>query len=454
MRFSFFVAALFFSLSTWATVTLTSVSGASNWDDAGSKVYNVRGGYMINGDCVENGLPCNSCGGTYEPCNQNQVYPSLPLVLSFTTTLTDTAGRVVLIKKVGQSTYSQHLGTVTISGSTFSINDTWANWAGTYYGTDSALTTDINATAEIGLSKANSTTEIDDNEKVTVRLVLSYVNVSDATYAEHTVCQSDTCSIAQNGKAGICYFELFPGDDKVYVDNLHAPCTLTASSDAGIDFKNIIFFYQNRANYSSDANTANAITNTSPSLTLSINKSNSDFVTDDKLTGLTNGDTYCFRVGNEDVTGNIFSLSPNTVVSCVTPADVEALLDGKKCFVATAAYGSPLHPYVEIFRKFRSEFLLKSEVGKFLVRKYYLNSPHMANVIEQKPWLKQLTQIGLWPLLLFAQMTLQWGLAAALIITFVSLLMLTMLYSKTKKTVRVRWQAHISRSHNSGSRQT
>ena len=48
---------------------------------------------------------------------------------------------------------------------------------------------------------------------------------------------------------------------------------------------------------------------------------------------------------------------------------------GGGCFIATAAYGSIMHPYVKELRKFRDTYLLTNYMGKVFVDLYYEYSP-------------------------------------------------------------------------------
>ena len=41
------------------------------------------------------------------------------------------------------------------------------------------------------------------------------------------------------------------------------------------------------------------------------------------------------------------------------------------CFIATAAYGSPFHPHLDILRDFRDTYLIPSKFGRLLVKFYY-----------------------------------------------------------------------------------
>lgn len=70
------------------------------------------------------------------------------------------------------------------------------------------------------------------------------------------------------------------------------------------------------------------------------------------------------------------------------------------CFVATAAYGSPLAPEVMLFRQFRDEKLLPSKLGSAFVRVYYFVSPPLAKVISKYEFLRAITrQVFLEPIL-------------------------------------------------------
>ena len=71
--------------------------------------------------------------------------------------------------------------------------------------------------------------------------------------------------------------------------------------------------------------------------------------------------------------------------------------EGDPCFIATAAYGTPMAEEIEILREFRDEYLLTSPVGKGLVEFYYRVSPPMAEFITEHPSLKPVVRAGLVP---------------------------------------------------------
>jgi hypothetical protein len=85
---------------------------------------------------------------------------------------------------------------------------------------------------------------------------------------------------------------------------------------------------------------------------------------------------------------------------------------GKKggCFIATATYGSPLHPYVGTLRDFRDRFLMPSKFGRVLVNFYYMHSPFVAALITKHKALKVAVRINLLPLVAFSYSMLHFGL--------------------------------------------
>ena len=67
------------------------------------------------------------------------------------------------------------------------------------------------------------------------------------------------------------------------------------------------------------------------------------------------------------------------------------------CFIATAAYGTPMAEEIETLREFRDEYLLTNAVGPAFVDFYYKVSPPMAEFITEHPSLKPIVRAGLVP---------------------------------------------------------
>ncbi|MGB5216835.1 MAG: CFI-box-CTERM domain-containing protein [Smithella sp.] len=75
---------------------------------------------------------------------------------------------------------------------------------------------------------------------------------------------------------------------------------------------------------------------------------------------------------------------------------------GGGCFIATAAFGSPMAGQVEILRQFRDTYLLTNAAGKSFVAWYYRNGPVAAHWIEDKPVAKAAVRMALYPLIGFS----------------------------------------------------
>jgi hypothetical protein len=71
----------------------------------------------------------------------------------------------------------------------------------------------------------------------------------------------------------------------------------------------------------------------------------------------------------------------------------------KSCFIATAAYGSYLHPQVQLLRNFRDEHLLTNAPGRAFVACYYRVSPPLADFIARYPLLRGVTRLILTPII-------------------------------------------------------
>ena len=91
------------------------------------------------------------------------------------------------------------------------------------------------------------------------------------------------------------------------------------------------------------------------------------------------------------------------------PDDTEP--SGGICFIATAAYGTPVAEEIQILREFRDEYLLTNPLGQALVDLYYRVSPPIAKFITEHPVLKPIVRVGLLPAVVMSTVAVNTTLA-------------------------------------------
>jgi subtilase family serine protease len=84
------------------------------------------------------------------------------------------------------------------------------------------------------------------------------------------------------------------------------------------------------------------------------------------------------------------------------PVSVEVECERCGCFIATAAYGSPMAKELDTFRAFRDSYLLTNGGGSRFVSLYYRYSPPVAEFIDEHPVLKPIVRTALLPPLAYA----------------------------------------------------
>lgn len=98
---------------------------------------------------------------------------------------------------------------------------------------------------------------------------------------------------------------------------------------------------------------------------------------------------------------------------------------GGPCFIATAAYGTPMASQIDVLRDMRDQVFLQNAAGSALVDTYYAISPELAQYVAQNPFLAGAVRIVLAPVVLVSRLVLALPmLSAALALMFATMLVM------------------------------
>lgn len=126
------------------------------------------------------------------------------------------------------------------------------------------------------------------------------------------------------------------------------------------------------------------------------------------------GDTY--HVTATDTNGNESARSLQ-----ITPIPAIIPQKDKRCFIATAAYGSYQAPYVSLLREFRDDYLLTHAFGTALVNFYYAVSPPIAQFIAQHESIKAMVRVSLLPCIALAFFFVKLGASGKLLVVILGI---------------------------------
>ena len=108
---------------------------------------------------------------------------------------------------------------------------------------------------------------------------------------------------------------------------------------------------------------------------------------------------------------------------------------GGGCFIATAAYGTPMAQEIETLRTVRDKHLLNNALGSAFVDTYYRVSPAIADQLAAHPALAQGVRILLTPVLVMAQLLLSNSMILYAMLASISMLFMLKMRKRTKKNL-------------------
>lgn len=121
-------------------------------------------------------------------------------------------------------------------------------------------------------------------------------------------------------------------------------------------------------------------------------------------------------IGDDDGVADGLIRDPSGLGAGDAPAASAASGSGHGCFIATAAYGSPLDRHVATLRTFRDRFLLTNSWGTSFVRCYYRHSPPMAQYIARHDILRFVVRACLLPIFVMGWVAVNCGIAHLLVL--------------------------------------
>ena len=462
MKFIFILLFLF-PISGLTEIIDVDIRGASKVDRTGTPIviYAGTAGSSSDSEFIENGDgTVNNCisRNTLRACNQRRVLSRNNLKIQFRST--SHQGEAVIADEDGIPIRSD-------STNSFSANEqavvevTWNDicnaidpsqrFCETYNNNqnfDETMTFYVGINGENeGNANDNELNTNDDRLQIQIKVQNTMENVVNR-------CPDPNTEDQFAGGNGICDFNIFPGDSKIYLQNIQVHNDFPNSTN-GIHFENVLLFLEPTQNGSCD--NARSITNSSPFSKQAIE-------TDDETHNLRNNtfekfvygnnneysiknDTeYIFKVAVEDQAGNIGLFTPDNLCKdgdirnshVQVPSRVYgALPENLKCFIATATYGSVFEKHVTLLRLFRDKILSQTQWGRQFTQFYYKISPPLAQLIHNSEILKTLFKFLLAPILIFAWLSLKIGIVQAACCLLLFFLMLFKITSTLKVRQRL-----------------
>lgn len=410
-----------------------SESTASAVDASKPENIVIYGGYVYNGTANQgkcltptSNSVCDSCDGaitdicttTVYACATRSIHPDLRLEITMALNALPSATPTIRAEMAvsGGTASSVPVDSDSIAptaaNQSFTVYIKWRNIC-TALGIDNCTTLASFGSKigemSVGLIDGSATSLAAGNfQKFTVKLRV--VNPSTSSIITPTTTPTDS--------QGFSDFSVLPGDQKAYIRELWRGSTGPDSAVA-TRWKSLRVFFAKDVNNTHNFCSINPSVDGYADLDVTDRNTKATSLGQEFLDGLENEQAYMFTGASVDeatiVSDFIDVSTSSTAVQnqyMATPGEVIGLLDKQKCFVATAAFGSPMNDHVVNLRKFRDQVLVNNSWGKNFVRFYYRNSTKWAHFIDQHEILKPIVRGLLWPFVVFAELSLVIGLLA------------------------------------------
>lgn len=416
-----------FNASGWKRPVVQSTTPGTGTGGGTSGNLIVYGGIM--GPVCTGETTCNNCVGDNMPCNANRISPTSLLKFRFKT---DNASAIAagsklffLVNSTVQLLPDSGTSTDISVNADLYITIEWGRLCEALGSDRSCSVATGSKSIQFGISTTGDTTL---EESITVEVTILGDSTGSAQYV--TNCKPELGGI-DAPKMGFCWVQLKRGDEKVYIDEeLYYGTGFNSTPDGGKYTALRVYFAEGPE--TGDNLTFPTVVNSSSDfkdLTFTMN-GEVPTLDNNKITGLKNGTRYYFMFANVDEAGNVMYFSNYTPSSnpifpayldynfhSMMPEEVSGALEGKECFIATAAYGSPMAPQLDILRTFRDQFLKTNALGRWLVKKYYIYGPKWAKKIKQRDSVRAAVRTALSPVVSAAQWMILYGLKSFILIS-------------------------------------
>lgn len=396
-----------------SNVTIKNVTGTSYWDSTNKKIYAGVAG-RVTQMCASTSADstCDTCADTgitgLAPCNPKSIHPNLLLNITFNSSV-DLTGKPIGVYIGTSKSSNTQIGSST-TGTTASTDMTlslaWSNYCNTIglTGCDPAAASADQTYAQHFFVGADEDLDgtIEEEEKNQIDTAFQVIIPTSPVASQNFA----------TGSYGFFDYKVVTADGKLAFDeNYEAQILPTLPANYPSYYATVLFAYQQDSGIDgSSITTGGAVSRETKTY---VSATDLTLTGDAYIGGLENYKRYCIFSGQQNLTQNIFAFTTanlDDTKMCGSPSEVLGLLQDKRCFISTAAFGSVYAKEVQTFRNFRNIYLMSSETGVVFVDYYYQYGSIAAKWIEKSDFSRMIVRWLLYPFYVFAWLSLNWGI--------------------------------------------